>query len=202
MRKGKFGITYTFYAVLAFVLALFGLSTLSGLLLAFVIVTEKDEWATRQCMQAFFLTFVSSIASAFSSAFYSLGSSLSYTGALYSVIGVLSSVIAGIINILVLIFVIIGLVNVAKGKEANVPLLSKLAYKAFGYIPQPAPVAPAPQYGNPMQQPPQYQAPAQPQQTPYYAPAPQQPVSQVPPAPQQQAYPQTPEVPPQNQPPV
>lgn len=61
MKKGTFGIKLSFYAVLAFVLAFLGQTLLLGLLLGFVIVAEKDEWLTRQTMQAFFLTIAVSV---------------------------------------------------------------------------------------------------------------------------------------------
>ena len=62
MRKGKFNIVLPFYAIVGFVLAMLGQVLLCGLLLGFVLVAERDEWASRQCMQAFFLSLVMSIA--------------------------------------------------------------------------------------------------------------------------------------------
>ena len=58
MRKDKFGICFNFYAVLGFVLALLGHTTLALLLLGFVIVVHQDQWLTIQVMQAFFLSLV------------------------------------------------------------------------------------------------------------------------------------------------
>ena len=55
MRKDRFNICISFYAVLAFVLAILGQTLLCGMLLGFVIVIQKDEWLTKQVMQAFFL---------------------------------------------------------------------------------------------------------------------------------------------------
>ena len=162
MRKGKLGVTYTFYATLAFVMALFGNATLTGLLLAFVLLVEKDEWTSRQCMQAFFLTFVSSVAAIISSALLGVGSVMAFLALGTSLI---VGIISGIISILVLVFSIIGLVNVTKGKEANVPLLSNWAYKAFGYVQQAQPTAPVVQPMPPMQQ--QFGAP--PPQQPFAA---------------------------------
>lgn len=58
MRKDRFNICISFYAVLAFVLAILGQTLLCGMLLGFVIVIQKDEWLTKQVMQAFFLALV------------------------------------------------------------------------------------------------------------------------------------------------
>lgn len=63
MRKDRFNICISFYAVLAFVLAILGQTLLCGMLLGFVIVIQKDEWLTKQVMQAFFLALVESIIS-------------------------------------------------------------------------------------------------------------------------------------------
>ena len=51
MRKDRFNICISFYAVLAFVLAILGQTLLCGMLLGFVIVIQKDEWLTKQVMQ-------------------------------------------------------------------------------------------------------------------------------------------------------
>ena len=70
MRKGKFGICLWFYAALAFVLAFLQQSMLCILLLGFVIVAERDEWTSRQVMQATFLgllgSFISGVLNIFS----------------------------------------------------------------------------------------------------------------------------------------
>ena len=125
MRKGKFNIVLPFYAIVAFVLAILG-----QVLLCFVIAAERDEWAVRQCMQAFFLSIVSGIA-----------------GVVQSIMGVfnvvpvlnwltsgITSFVVGVIYLVVLIFAIIGLVHVCKGQDARVPWLTTLAGKAYGVI--------------------------------------------------------------------
>ena len=54
MRKDRFNICISFYAVLAFVLAILGQTLLCGMLLGFVIVIQKDEWL-RSCRHFFLL---------------------------------------------------------------------------------------------------------------------------------------------------
>ncbi len=130
MKKDRFGICINFYAVLAFVLAILGQTLLGGLLLGFVIVVEKDEWLTRQAMQAFFLTLVSEIVQViigFLSLFYRIP-------ILGSVLSMIFSVVTSIISLVLIIFAIIGLVNVIKGKDAAIPGLKTLAERAFGLV--------------------------------------------------------------------
>ena len=64
MQKGKYGVCLWFYALVAFILAFLGQVLLGGLLLGFVIVAEKNEWLTRQVIQAFFLTIIVSVINA------------------------------------------------------------------------------------------------------------------------------------------
>lgn len=61
MTKGKFGIYLWFYAVLAFLLVFLGQTLLCGLLLGFVIAAERNEWLSRQVIQAFSLSLAVSV---------------------------------------------------------------------------------------------------------------------------------------------
>ena len=167
MTKGKFGIYLWFYAVAAFILTFLGQPLLCGLLLGFVIAAEKNEWLTRQVIQAFFLSlFVSVLNKLIGIVSIPLGRLPFGVGSVFDTIfGIVDSVI----SIVVLIFVIIALLKVAKGQEAGLPGLSTLANKAFGivekkvYAPMPPQAPQAPQY-QPQQAPHQYQQmPPQPQ---------------------------------------
>ena len=132
MQKGKYGIYLWFYAMLAFVLAFLGQVLLSGLLLGFVIVAEKDEWVIKQVMQAFGLAIFSSLVSAVLSIINVFGS-VPIIGNLFDIA---FSVINALVAILVLVFCIVGIVHVCKGEDANVPVFSRLANRAFGFIQQ------------------------------------------------------------------
>lgn len=130
MEKGKYGLTLSFYAVMAFILAFLGQTTLCALLLGFVIIAEQNEWLTKQVIQAFFLTIFSSIVS-------SLISILNvFVG--IPIIGVIISgvfgVITSIVSLIILIFVILALAKVSKGNEANIPFANKFANWAYGLI--------------------------------------------------------------------
>lgn len=184
MQKGKYGVCLWFYALVAFILAFLGQVLLGGLLLGFVIVTEKNEWLTRQVIQAFFLSIIVAVINAVLDMLNIFGN-IPLVG---TVIGVVFNVISTIISIVVLVFVIIAMVKVVKGQEANMPLLNKLANRAYGIIEKKVYTQAAPvNYAQP-------QAPQAPQ-----APVPPQ-APQVPQAPVQPQAPQAPQapVPPQN----
>ena len=65
MEKGKLGIRLSVYAVLAFILAAFGLYLGIIGLLAVVLIAEKDEWAGRQVLQALMLCLLPSVVGIF-----------------------------------------------------------------------------------------------------------------------------------------
>ncbi|MDE5866230.1 MAG: hypothetical protein K2H31_06495 [Lachnospiraceae bacterium] len=130
MKKDNFGICINFYAVLGFVLALLGHTTLALLLLGFVIVVHKDQWLTMQVMQAFFLSIISGVVSAFIGILSPLYS-IPILGALIST---LFGIVTSIISLIILILAIIGIINTAKGADANLPLVKGFANKAFGIV--------------------------------------------------------------------
>ena len=123
MRKDRFNICISFYAVLAFVLAILGQTLLCGMLLGFVIVIQKDEWLTKQVMQAFFLALVESIISCVTNIFSGL-----YAIPILGIVGLIS----GILSFLLLIIGLIAIGKVSKDSDARIPIASKLANKAFG----------------------------------------------------------------------
>lgn len=130
MEKGKYGIKLGFYGVAAFILAYFGYTTLLFLLAGVVLLAEKDEWATRQVIQAICLCFFSTIIlGAFD--VFDFAYKIPVVSAVWSVI---MGIISGIINLIVLIFCIIGIIKNAKGNDANIPLASKFANWAYGIV--------------------------------------------------------------------
>lgn len=132
MEKGKLGIRLSVYAVLAFILAAFGLYLGIIGLLAVVLIAEKDEWAGRQVLQALMLCLLPSMVSA---VFGVLGFMNwfgwgSYGSAVYAISSIWSrfnSVINWLVNIAVYVFALIGILNVSKGKEAGIPVFSSFA---------------------------------------------------------------------------
>lgn len=130
MTKDKYGICLSFYAIVAFVLAFMGQVMLCGLLLGFVIISTKDEWLSRQVMQAFFISLLSSVVNY---VFGMLGA-LPLLPLIGGIFEGLMNVISSLISLFILFFVILAIAKVCKGEEANVPLFGKLARKAYGYV--------------------------------------------------------------------
>lgn len=156
MEKGKFGIRLSFYAVAAFIFAILGYSTALILLAGVVIVGEKDEWAGRQVIQAVCLQFVSGVIGTFFGLF-----DFFYRIPIFGTVwGTVVSVVESVIAIIILIFAIIGMIKVAKGGEAGVPLADRFANWAYGKIT----VKQQPVYQQPVQQAQPMQQPAQPMQ--------------------------------------
>ena len=58
MKKGRFGIVFSFYAILAFILVILKMPLLGALLFGFVTLAERDEWLGRQTLQAFLMSAV------------------------------------------------------------------------------------------------------------------------------------------------
>ena len=151
MEKGAFGIKLSAYAVVALVFAFLGQTTLLALLLGFVIVTEKNEWLTRQVMQVFFLVLGLAVISSclYAARDFVIGmlgwipdlGFISITGIVRTVFDVFEWGF----EIAALVFEILALVKVIKGKEAGIPLFSAFANKALGVV-KAAPQAQYPQY--------------------------------------------------------
>ncbi len=125
MRKDNFGICLNFYAVLGFVLALLGHTTLALLLLGFVIVVHKDQWLTMQVMQAFFLSIISGVVSTL----------IGIISPIYA-IPILGALISGffVISLIILVMAIMGIAKTAKEQDADLPLVKGFAQKAFGLV--------------------------------------------------------------------
>ncbi len=135
MEKGNLGIRLGFYGVAAFVLAYLGYSTGLFLLAGVVLVAEKNEWATRQVIQAFCLYIASGIVSSVVYLFDFIG----YIPYLGSVWNVLTQIISTALDVAVLVFAIIGVLKNMKGEDANIPLASNLADWAYGIVRPKAP---------------------------------------------------------------
>lgn len=140
MRKDNAGIYLSFYATLAFGLALLGHSTLIFLLLGFVVVVHKDEWLIKQVLQAFFLCIIYALVSEILGIF-SFTYSIPIIGA---VISGLFGAIRSLINLFIFIIAIISMTKTIKGNDADVPVLKKWADMAFQVVEKitPAPAAP------------------------------------------------------------
>ena len=173
MEKGKFGIRLAFYGVAAFALAIFGNYTALLLLAAATIFVEKDEWASRQVIQALCLYTLPYLVNA---AFDVLGffnwfgwSSNGIIYGIYRGFSRVESIVSFIVNIAVILFAFMGIMKNAKGQEAGIPGAEKFAQWVYGkvapkpvYVQQPMqPVQQPMQQAAPVQQPMQQAAPVQ-----------------------------------------
>lgn len=217
LKQGKFGICLAFYAILAFVLALLQQPLLCGALLAFVLLAEGDRWAVRQVLQGFMLSLIVSF---FSNITYMVGSFVSLPFNLlfgwdhYGFHDAVQRVFSFIVYVGALVLAVMAVLRLCREQEANVPLLSNLAYRIMGEQ-KPRPVKQQPMYpqgGYPQppmpyppqqapNQPPQPMPPMQPMQGYPMQPQPAQPMAEVqapnPPVPAQPEPAQQPQQPPQ-----
>lgn len=181
MEKGRFGIRLCVYPAVAFLLVLFNQWILCGLVFGAALLAEKNEWAGRQCLQAFFLALLSLAAGKLEAIYEAITDfalsiyyfSDSYSETIYDVlygVDVFLQIAAGAARILVIIFAVKGFFSVLKGHEAGT-MFSGFAYKAYGRLepaPLPMPVPPLGGQGYPAY-------PAQPMQNqPPFAPPPVQ----------------------------
>ncbi len=130
MRKDNFGICLNFYAVLGFVLALLGHTTLALLLLGFVIVVHKDQWLTMQVMQAFFLSIISGVVSTL----IGIISPIYAIPILGALISGFFGIVTSVISLIILVMAIMGIAKTAKEQDADLPLVKGFAQKAFGLV--------------------------------------------------------------------
>lgn len=160
MKKGRFGIVLCFYPILAFAAVILRLPFLCALLFLIAIFAERDEWSGRQTVQALMLSVLVHLftnivpwaASLISLPFFS------------TILTTVATVLSVLVYLAAIIFSIWGIVRVMKDQEADLPLLSDLAYRLYGQRkPAPAPGQYPPPYsaGQPGQVPPQYQQPPQ-----------------------------------------
>lgn len=137
MEKSKLGIRLWVYAALAFVLAALGQTLLCGLLCGFALVAEKNRWLNRQMIQAFALILASAAVSTVLSLLSPIGS-IPFVGMIFSKV---VSTVNSLIDLLVIVLAVVGVLNVARSKDAGIPLLSGMAEKLCE--PEEAPAAPA-----------------------------------------------------------
>lgn len=129
MKKDRYGICYSFYAVIGFVLALFGQPLLCGLLLGFAIVTSKNEWVIKQVIQAFVLSLA-----AFVLQLLQTGVNVVADVPLFGIIfSGMYSLVAAVINLCVLLICIFGIVSAVRGNDSGIPGLKSFAEWALGH---------------------------------------------------------------------
>ena len=162
MRKGRFGVVLCLYPILAFTGVILHQPLLCALFFLLALLAERDEWASRQSLQALALGLVS----------YGLGRIINGVGSLlpdyttlHYVFSTVFALVSNLVYLAAIVLSIVAIVRVLKDQEADLPGFSALAYRAFGKQ-KPRPVFPG-------QMPPPY-TPGQPPYTPGQPPYPPQ----------------------------
>ena len=107
------------YPVIALLLCLFKQTTLCGLLLGFVVVTQKDLWITRNTFKAFVMCFVNSVFTVLSSLLTVITWIPFLGGAITRTVSFTSSAV----SVLVIVLVLMGIKKVAAGEDFKIPLI-------------------------------------------------------------------------------
>ena len=133
--KGKYGLSLSFYAVVAFVLAVFNETLWCFALLGFVLVAENNVQTSKQVMEATLLSVFHSavviVLNAISGAIYGALGALEFMGFIFGIVDTIFGALEGLVAIAVLVFAILAIINVLKGKDAEVPGIHALANKLF-----------------------------------------------------------------------
>lgn len=181
MRKGRFGIVLCVYPILAFIGVILNQPIICALAFGVALLAERDEWAGRQTLQALALSLVTYIFRWFVR-FVITRMDIGFILALFGAA-------SAMIYLLAIVASVWAILRVMRDREADLPLLADLAYRAYGKRkprPQPMPG----QYPPPPYQP----QPGQPVPPAYQPAGPQAP---VPPQPPQPPIPPQPPVAPQ-----
>lgn len=207
MRKGRFGLVLCAYPIVAFIGVILNLPIVCALAFGVALLAERDEWAGRQSLQALALSVITYIFR------WIVGFVITRMDVNF-ILAALGAASA-IIYLLAIVVSILGILRVMRDREADLPILADLAYRAYGkrkpqpipgqYPPPPfqqpgQPVPPAYQQGQPpYQQPVNHQAPNAPvpPQAPMPPKPPVPPVPPTPPAAPASPVPPTAPVPPQ-----
>lgn len=129
MRKGRFGVVLCLYPILAFTGVILHQPLLCALFFLLALLAERDEWASRQSLQALALGLVS----------YGLGKILNGVGSLlpeyttlHYVFSTVFALVSNLVYLAAIVLSIVAIVRVLKDQEADLPGFSALAYRAFG----------------------------------------------------------------------
>lgn len=150
MLKSKSGIYLRYIAALSFFLIFFDQILISALMVGLALFIEKNEWLSRQTLQAFFLKLFSEFIFKLTSGFQYGGNF--FTDSFHYLTGIsnLFSFLSACYAIVLLIFTILGIIRTLKEQDAGIPFFSGLSYKMFGLV-KPSYIPPQPNYYYPPQ---------------------------------------------------
>lgn len=130
MTKGKFGLSLSAIAVIAFGFAALRQPQSVLLVVGFALLAEKDEWLNRQAMQALLLIVTYDLAALVAGwIFGGLARFFGWAG-LYGAAGAMGkvgSLVGEILYLALLVFSVLAVLRVLRGKDAGLPFISKMA---------------------------------------------------------------------------
>jgi hypothetical protein len=147
MTQGKYGLSLAAIAILAFILSFFGFVEVLVLVVAYVLIVEKNSWLTRQTLQALYLCLVYRIALTVVGWGFSAITGFFNLVKAYSVATAFGT-IEGIINFLLwaglFVLALIAILHLANDKDSAIPIIGTWVDKTMGILNKTtAPVAPA-----------------------------------------------------------
>ena len=130
MTKGKFGISITAVAIIAFGFCALRQPQSVLLVVGFALLAEKDKWLNKQAIQALLLTITYYLAELVTGWIFGSLARLFGWLELYGAAGAMSkasSFVGGVLYLVLIVFSVLAILRVLRGKDAELPLLSKLA---------------------------------------------------------------------------
>ena len=127
MRKSRYGFNLWFYPAIVLLLAIFGQTLLCGLITIFAIAAEKDEWTSRQTMEAFLLSLVNALVSVIIDLF----GIITWIPLLGDLLSRILAFCAGVIGLVVLVVAVIGILRASKNEEIRIPIVHGFVNKIF-----------------------------------------------------------------------
>ncbi|MGE4283606.1 MAG: hypothetical protein AB7G87_07750 [Clostridia bacterium] len=166
MTKGKYGLNVAAVAILAFIMGFFGFVESLILVVAFSVIAEKDDWLTRQTLQALFLRLAYGIAIILLGWVFTGFQGILRTFKAYDAIKAMADIqifLNGVLYVALFVFALLAMLKLIKGQDAKVPFICGLVDRTMGavaakFIPTPRPVqtpipapvpAPTPVYAAP-----------------------------------------------------
>lgn len=151
MRKGKFSVVLCLYPIVGFACVILNQPLLCAAVFALALIAERDPWAGRQTLQAFALSAVTAVLRSVLAFVVQLFPGDYYSWGVLRYLSVALGALSALVYLLAIVISVLAITRVMKDREAGLPLLSDLAYWAFG-LRKPRP-APGPYTPPPFQQP-------------------------------------------------
>lgn len=130
MTKGKFGLSLSATAVIAFGFAALRQPTAVLLVCGFALLAEKDRWLNKQTMQALLLTITYYLTTLVTNWVYGgLARFFGWLGInnVQRAVNTFNTFIGDLVYLALIIFAVIAILRVLRGKDAGLPFLAKIA---------------------------------------------------------------------------